>query len=159
MHGEHDELLSSSSVDARSTELRVVREPLTARELDVLEWLATPLTLRRIADELFVSYNTVRTHCRSIFRKLGVSNRYDAVVSSRSLHGRAPNRSGDRSASLRERELANKEREMAHRERAVAASAHGTSRNLHQQVARVHDQAADLHDRLAGMDERRERPA
>ncbi len=63
----------------------IVVEPLTSRELDVLEWLATPLTNARIADELFVSVNTVKTHVGRIYRKLGVTNRDDAIKCARSL--------------------------------------------------------------------------
>jgi len=130
-----------------------VVEPLTKTEMVVLEWLSTPLTQRRIAGELFVSLNTVKSHCRSIFRKLGVCSRDDAVVCARALNllGET-NGGGDRYASFHERELATKQREMADHERAIAASADGMSRDLHQQVARVHDRAAELHDRLAEMD-------
>jgi PAS domain S-box-containing protein len=60
-------------------------EPLTARELTVLEWLATPFTQRRIAAELFVSVNTVKSHVKGIYRKLGVSSRDDAVHRARAL--------------------------------------------------------------------------
>lgn len=133
-------------------------EPLSKTELIVLEWLATPLTQRRIANELFVSLNTVKTHCRNIFRKLGVSSRVDAVISARSLKLLGmTNGDGERHASLDERELARKQREMADHERAVAAAAYGTSRDLHRQVALVHDRAAELHDRLADMDDQRSR--
>ncbi|WP_245691985.1 LuxR C-terminal-related transcriptional regulator [Geodermatophilus telluris] len=54
-------------------------EPLSARELDVLRLLATDLDGPRIASELFVSLNTVRTHTKNIYAKLGVTNRRAAV--------------------------------------------------------------------------------
>lgn len=54
-------------------------EPLSARERDVLRLLATELGGPDIARELVVSLSTVRTHTRSIFAKLGVSNRRAAV--------------------------------------------------------------------------------
>jgi PAS domain S-box-containing protein len=60
-------------------------EPLTARELTVLEWLATPFTQRRIAAELCVSLNTIKTHVKQIYRKFGVSSRDEAVQRARSL--------------------------------------------------------------------------
>jgi LuxR family maltose regulon positive regulatory protein len=41
--------------------------------------LAGPLSLREIAEKLYVSLNTVKTHVRAIYRKLGVSTRHDAV--------------------------------------------------------------------------------
>ena len=52
---------------------------LTARERVVLQYLPTILTASEIAADLFVSVNTVKTQQRSIYRKLGVSNRRDAV--------------------------------------------------------------------------------
>ncbi|MES1170817.1 MAG: LuxR C-terminal-related transcriptional regulator, partial [Actinomycetota bacterium] len=54
-------------------------EPLSDRELDVLRLLRTELSGPEIARELFVSLNTVRTHTKSIFMKLGVNNRRAAV--------------------------------------------------------------------------------
>jgi ATP/maltotriose-dependent transcriptional regulator MalT len=53
---------------------------LTEREAAVLQLLRKPLSLRQIGDELFVSQNTVKTHTRAIYRKLGVSTRNDAVA-------------------------------------------------------------------------------
>ncbi|MEZ5273241.1 MAG: LuxR C-terminal-related transcriptional regulator [Ilumatobacteraceae bacterium] len=61
-------------------------EPLTEREVAVLHHLPTPLSQREIAAELFVSLNTVKTHCRAIFRKLGVGDRKAAVRAARE-HG------------------------------------------------------------------------
>ena len=54
-------------------------DPLSPRELDVLRLLAEMLSTTEIAAALFVSINTVRTHIRSILRKLGVTRRNDAV--------------------------------------------------------------------------------
>jgi LuxR family transcriptional regulator, maltose regulon positive regulatory protein len=53
-------------------------EELTRRELKVLNLLASKLTQREISRELFVSQNTVHSHIRSIYRKLGVSSRAEA---------------------------------------------------------------------------------
>jgi LuxR family maltose regulon positive regulatory protein len=58
---------------------------LSERELEVLRLLATPRSQREIADQLYVSFNTARTHTRSIFRKLGVNSRADAVRRGREL--------------------------------------------------------------------------
>ena len=55
------------------------REPLTGREMAVLVYLPTMLKSAEIAADLFVSVNTVKTHQRAIYRKLGVSNRRGAV--------------------------------------------------------------------------------
>ncbi len=48
-------------------------------ELAVLALLATDLTQREIGKELFLSLNTVKTHTRSLYRKLGTSSREDAI--------------------------------------------------------------------------------
>ena len=58
-------------------------EPLSERELSVLRLLTTSLSQREIGDELLVSPNTVKTHARHIFRKLGASSRGDAVALAR----------------------------------------------------------------------------
>jgi LuxR family transcriptional regulator, maltose regulon positive regulatory protein len=60
-------------------------EPLTERELEVLQLLRGTLSLRDIARELHVSQNTVKTHTQAIYRKLGVSDRQDAVAKAREL--------------------------------------------------------------------------
>ncbi|MGW6129889.1 LuxR C-terminal-related transcriptional regulator [Cellulomonas sp. NPDC055163] len=54
-------------------------EPLTHRETEVLGLLADLLTTEEIAASMYVSVNTVRTHVRSILRKLEVSRRNEAV--------------------------------------------------------------------------------
>jgi LuxR family maltose regulon positive regulatory protein len=54
-------------------------DPLSARELDVLRLLGTDLDGPDIARQLFVSLNTVRTHTRNVYAKLGVTNRRAAV--------------------------------------------------------------------------------
>ena len=62
-----------------------VLEALSDRELAVLRLLQTDLSQREIAARLFVSFNTVKTHTRSIFRKLDVSTRPEAVRRGREL--------------------------------------------------------------------------
>jgi LuxR family maltose regulon positive regulatory protein len=52
---------------------------LTTAELRVLRFLPSHLSFREIADRLYVSPNTVKTHVRGIYRKLGVSSRANAV--------------------------------------------------------------------------------
>ncbi len=54
-------------------------EPLSERELDVLRLLRTDLSGPEIANELLVSLNTMRTHTKNIYTKLGVNNRRAAV--------------------------------------------------------------------------------
>lgn len=58
-------------------------EQLTDRELAVLRYLPTSLSQRDIAAEMYVSLNTVKTHCRAIYRKLDVSDRKAAVQAAR----------------------------------------------------------------------------
>jgi LuxR family maltose regulon positive regulatory protein len=53
--------------------------PLTKKEQEVLGYLAELLTTEEIASTMFVSVNTVRSHVRSILRKLGVTRRNEAV--------------------------------------------------------------------------------
>ena len=53
-------------------------EPLTDREMEVLRLLPTQLTLREIGDQLFVSHNTVKSHVKAIYRKLGCATRAEA---------------------------------------------------------------------------------
>jgi LuxR family maltose regulon positive regulatory protein len=60
-------------------------EPLSEREVQVLELLAQMYSTNEIAGELYVSVNTVKTHLKGIFRKLGVNRRVDAVRMGREL--------------------------------------------------------------------------
>jgi len=59
--------------------------PLTSRELIVVRYLASRLTNREIAAELFVSTNTLKTHIKRSYQKLGVSSRVEAVAEARRL--------------------------------------------------------------------------
>ena len=59
--------------------------PLTPAELRLLPYLQTHLTIREIGDRLFVSRNTVSSEVGSIYRKLGVSSRNDAVQQATAL--------------------------------------------------------------------------
>jgi LuxR family maltose regulon positive regulatory protein len=58
---------------------------LTAAELRLLPMLSTHLSIPEIAEEMFLSRNTVKTEVNSIYRKLGVSSRSQAVTRSREL--------------------------------------------------------------------------
>jgi DNA-binding CsgD family transcriptional regulator len=57
--------------------------PLTRRETVVLSHLSESITLEQIATELFVTRNTVKSQVRSLYRKLGVSTRSDALAYAR----------------------------------------------------------------------------
>lgn len=63
----------------------VVTDELTAREQTVLALLPTGMSAREIADELGISRDTVKTHTKRIYQKLGVSSRPDAVSRGREL--------------------------------------------------------------------------
>jgi ATP/maltotriose-dependent transcriptional regulator MalT len=58
-------------------------EPLTDRELTILRLLPAPSSLRELAAELFVTPNTLKTHLRAIYRKLGAESREEAVIRAR----------------------------------------------------------------------------
>jgi LuxR family maltose regulon positive regulatory protein len=60
-------------------------ESLTERERDVLRMLQGTLSLRDIGRELYLSPNTIKTHARTLYRKLDVSDRQDAVARGREL--------------------------------------------------------------------------
>jgi LuxR family maltose regulon positive regulatory protein len=68
-------------------------EPLSERELEVLRLLATNLSGPEIADHLVVSLNTVRSHTKAIFAKLGVNSRRAAVSRASELDMLIPSRS------------------------------------------------------------------
>jgi len=66
-------------------------EAMSEREIEVLQLLADGLTYQEIAEAMFVSVNTVKSHLKSIYGKLGVHNRREAVARARVLHLLAPN--------------------------------------------------------------------
>jgi LuxR family transcriptional regulator, maltose regulon positive regulatory protein len=63
---------------------------LTHGETKVLYYLPTNLSAREIADELFLSVNTIKTHQRHVYQKLGARNRSEAVERARTLGLLAP---------------------------------------------------------------------
>jgi LuxR family transcriptional regulator, maltose regulon positive regulatory protein len=65
-------------------------EPLSSSEFRVLRYLPTNLTAPEIASELYVSHNTVRTHMRHLYAKLGTHRRADTVARARALGLLAP---------------------------------------------------------------------
>lgn len=65
--------------DGRPESIQTLTEPLSERELHVLRLLASELSGPDIARELYISLNTLRTHTKHIFTKLGVNSRPAAV--------------------------------------------------------------------------------
>ena len=72
-------ILAISSATDHAPAKQPLLDPLSERELDVLRLLGTDLNGPEIARELVVSLNTVRTHQKHIYAKLGVNNRRAAV--------------------------------------------------------------------------------
>jgi LuxR family maltose regulon positive regulatory protein len=70
---------STGPVPAEPTRRDALVDPLSDRELDVLRLLASELSGPEIARHLVVSLNTVRTHTKNIYAKLGVGSRREAV--------------------------------------------------------------------------------
>jgi len=67
-------------VPVGGTGLRPVRSDLSSREWEVLDLLCERKNTDAIAEELFLSPETVRSHVKSIFRKLGVNSREQAIA-------------------------------------------------------------------------------
>jgi len=65
-------------------------EPLSHAETRVLRYLPTKLSAPEIADQLYLSVNTVKTHMRHLYDKLGVHRRHEAVEQARALGLLAP---------------------------------------------------------------------
>ncbi len=74
----------NDSLQTQATKSELV-EPLSERELEVLQLIAEGLTNQEIASSLYLSLNTVKVHTRNIYGKLGVNNRTQAVARARSL--------------------------------------------------------------------------
>jgi LuxR family maltose regulon positive regulatory protein len=72
-------------VGQRASSGATLAEPLTEREQRILRYLPTMLSNAEIGAEVFVSLNTVKTHLRSIYRKLEANGRADAVDKARRL--------------------------------------------------------------------------
>jgi LuxR family maltose regulon positive regulatory protein len=69
----------------RAAEEETLVEPLSERERIVLRYLTSALSNVEIAAELYVSVNTVKTHIKSIYRKLDTTGRREAVRRAREL--------------------------------------------------------------------------
>jgi LuxR family maltose regulon positive regulatory protein len=79
---EATERLLSGEDPSDATDQPAIDE-LSARELDVLQMLPTALSEAEIGQELFISYHTVHSHVRTIYRKLGTSSRAQTVERAR----------------------------------------------------------------------------
>ena len=96
--------------------------PLTKREQDVLGLLRRSLSVSQIARELYLSANTVKTHRRAIYRKLGVSTRQEAIERARELQQVELSCPADRFAAIGRSQFA---------EDALQVRLHGVDRDIH----------------------------
>jgi len=78
-------LAAFSQVEGKAAKVQPLIEPLSDRELEVLQHLAQGLSNQAIAERLFVSLAAIKWHARNIYGKLDVSNRTQAVVKARRL--------------------------------------------------------------------------
>jgi len=83
-------VLAGSKPGARPPGPQRLREPLSHAEARVLRYLPTKLSTPEIADEMYLSVNTVKTHMRHLYDKLGVHRRHEAVEQARALGLLAP---------------------------------------------------------------------
>ena len=72
--------LSGEKAEARDQEIAFAALPLSAREIEVLDCVAQGLSNKEIADELYVTEQTVKNHMTSVLRKLDVNDRVQAVL-------------------------------------------------------------------------------
>jgi len=78
-HQQHNSAKDLSTINQR------LQEPLSARELDVLGKIFEGRTNQQMADELFVSVNTIKTHLSRLFSKLDAGSRTEAIARTREL--------------------------------------------------------------------------
>lgn len=79
------EVHTSNSIPDKPSQFEREKLGMSKRELDVLLWMSKGLSNEEIAEKLFISLNTVKTHSSNIFSKLDVKRRTQAVEKARSL--------------------------------------------------------------------------
>ena len=77
------------SIYSSTNSLGPILDPLSERELEVLQWLASGASNREIGRRLYITESTVKRHVYNIFGKLNVRNRTQAALQARKL-GLAP---------------------------------------------------------------------
>jgi len=92
------------TIPPQPTQPAGLTQPLSQAEVRVLCYLPTSLTMQEIAGQLYLSVNTVRTHTRHIYEKLGAHSRHEVVDLARALGLSAPaagRRAGETPRSVR----------------------------------------------------------
>jgi DNA-binding CsgD family transcriptional regulator len=79
------EVAVAAPIEFARNEQQVAALAITPRELDILDQIAAGKSTREIAQALFVSENTVKTHASRVYDKLGVKRRTQAVQEARRL--------------------------------------------------------------------------
>jgi ATP/maltotriose-dependent transcriptional regulator MalT len=78
-------LLSELGLEPQAAPAGAAQNPLSQRELEVLQLIALGNSNLEIADRLYISLHTVKTHARRIHSKLGVERRTQAVAKAKTL--------------------------------------------------------------------------
>jgi len=86
------DLLAGTQTEKPAPVVAHLREPLSESETRILRYLPTNLTAPEIANQLYVSLNTVRTHMSHLYAKLGTHRRTETVERARTLGLLAPSR-------------------------------------------------------------------
>ena len=71
-------------IKERGNTMTTSQQALTKRELEILRQLSTGRTLTVIAGELHISQNTMKTHLKNLYKKMGAEGRHDAVEKAKS---------------------------------------------------------------------------
>jgi LuxR family maltose regulon positive regulatory protein len=79
-----DEPEQATSTKSQVDQSKLI-EPLSEREIEVLQLITEGLTNQEIASKLYLSLNTIKSHSRNIYAKLGVHTRTQAVARGRAL--------------------------------------------------------------------------
>jgi LuxR family maltose regulon positive regulatory protein len=86
-----DLLLNAHSIkvkklpETQGSKAKELAEPISERELEVLQLLPSSLSSTEMASELSISVNTLRSHLKSIYAKLGAHSRYEAIARAKEL--------------------------------------------------------------------------
>ncbi len=80
-----DHLQAAFEKERGETPEKWILEPLSGREIEVLEWIAAGLSNREIAAKLYISESTVKSHINHVYRKLEVGSRTQAIALAQQL--------------------------------------------------------------------------